>query len=186
MRVNQVVVIPEFYSGKGYGRIFEKVSEFDGMISYLHTLCDALDDDGIRYTMYNEADPILPHTLLIHASIGWFEPNKKGPKKCISSNISTLSYGKGSTTLAKLFSEAMSDWGKCYVDFHHKTAEPKSEPKSTYLNYENTFSVSVSPFMVNAPNAEKYVEHAPVLGKMLANCIHEFVQMRKQDITFGH
>ena len=175
-------MIPQFYPGVGYGRIAGKVSEYDAMLSYLTSLCDSLDDDGLRYQIYDKDEPVMPHTLLIHASIGWFEPGK-GQKKCITSNLSSVHYGKSSTTIAKLFSETMSEWGKHYVDYHHRTAEPRLNNKIADLDCpsDEVFTISVSPFIVNAPNAEDYVKFSPILGKMMATCIQEFVAMRKHD-----
>ena len=175
MRINQVIVFPEFSRDKNYGRIAGSVSEYDAVTAYVESFKENLDNLGVRPWDYRPDEPIYPNTLIIHCSIGWIEPKDKPTKH----NYSTISYGTTqSRSLADIFAENTTGWGHCYINHGHTTKDPKRGDNRKFMTAADTLSVSISPFLANGPDIEDYIRHAPMLGKMLAIAVTDFMNIR--------
>lgn len=173
MRVNQVVLIPDFNNSGNLGRHFGRFSEYDALNSYFDTFCEFLDQDRISFRTQTKDDLIEPNSLVIHCSSGWEKDEKPRP------NSSSVIYGTpGSRAIAQLFIETLSEWGKCYSDLGHKIREVKNHKKNALLLHEKTMALCIEPFRLNGANVDAYIKGGPILGRMLAQCVFEYMLER--------
>ena len=175
MRINQVLIIPAFDRDKNFGRIHEKYSEWDAIDCYVHSFMEHLDNFGIRPFKSRENDLIYPNSLVVHCDAGWVDPKSKVK----SSNYSAISYGTpNSRSLADIFAENTTGWGQNYVSNNHTTKDPKRGDTRPFMVTDKTISISISPFMVNGPDVDSYIRFGPMLGKMLAIAVADFMTTR--------
>ncbi len=171
MRINQVVLFPSVPLFGGEGITSGRYTEKEAVHGYMDSILEHMEEDRIVCRVHSDSEPILPNTLLIHCQIGLDKPNSKA--KC---NMATVDFvGQGALPLATLLCEALVDWGKSYVDFHHKTANPKvaNEP-----HYDDTLGVIIKPFKINGPQVDDYMRSLDQLGKTIAYSIYEFMLSR--------
>lgn len=174
MRINQVVIMPDKAAQACAGRF----SEPEMIASYTQSLADCLDEDRVPYRFYDECDPIVQNSLVVHC-LGGFGKESRG--RPTVSNFTTITFGSTeSEELATLFCEGASEWGKCFANFHHKTQQPKRDLASPLLNVESTIAIAISPFKLNGPDAESYMKHLPKLGEMLGHIIYEYLLSRSE------
>lgn len=175
MRINQVIVVPAF-SKRVYGRYHGRFCEFDVIDAYVPPLVEHLEHDRIPFILYQDGEIILPNSLIIHCSVGWL----KTPSK-VKTNFSLISYSHAnSKRLAEIAIETVSDWGKCYGDLQHKTKEVANDKENLLLRYKDTMAIAVEPFQLNGPNVDDYLKGGEVFGKMLAQCVYEFLFSRNE------
>lgn len=173
MRVNQVVLVPGIPQTGSEGLVFGRYSEREAIHAYMDSVFEHLEEDRVLARIHSDLEPIQPNTLLIHCQIGWEKPNSKA--KC---NMATVDYvGQGSLALAALLCESLVDWGKSYVDFHHKTGNPKIANDPTP---EGTIAVILKPFRINGPNVDLYMNSLDQLGRTIAYAIYEFMVSRNE------
>lgn len=173
MRVNQVLLVPSVSPSGGEGLISGRYSEADAVNGYIDSILEHLEEDRVTARLDSPNEPILPNTLVIYCGIGWDRPNSKA--KC---NIATVEYvGQATLPLAALLCESLVDWGKSYVDYHHKTANPKV---ATEPFHEGSLTLTVKPFKLNGPNVEHYMRSLDKLGRTIAYSIYEFLLMRDE------
>ncbi len=86
--------------------------------------------------------------------------------------------GQEAFSLATMVCESLSEWGKSYVDYHHKTANPRAEEDNPYADIRDTFGLVIRPFKLNGVEAEAYMRNLDTLGKTLAYCVNEFLLAR--------
>lgn len=180
MRVNQVVVIPAFTNSGSLGRYHGKACEYDVVNAYVEPLCEFLEHDRIPYQLKTDPDEkIFPNSLVLHCGAGW----NKMPTKS-KNNHSVIGYGQGtSKKLAEIALETISEWGKCYVDLAHKSKEVATLDDNPNLMVDGTFGLFIEPFRLNGPMYEEYLRTAPILGRMLAQCVFEFLAARNEQPT---
>lgn len=180
MRVNQVIVIPAFNNCGNLGRYYGKACEYDVVNSYVETLCEFLEHDRITYQVITDKDELIyPNSLILHCGAGW----NKAPTKS-KNNHSLVAYSQStSKKLAEIALETVSEWGKCYVDLSHKSREIATYPDNANLDIENTFALYIEPFRLNGPMYEEYLKACPTLGRMLAQCVFEFLAARNEQPT---
>lgn len=176
MRVNQVVIIPSVGNSKtDFGRYFGRFCENDAVAAYVEPLCEFLDQDRIRFQAQSPAFVIEPNSLVVYCTVGW----DKEPEK-LKTNHSTVAYAQASSRkLGEFTLETVSEWGKCYVDLSHKAKEI-SNAKDKRLSQENVFAIEISPFCLNGPKVEDYIQRCEVFGKMMSQCIYEFMNAREE------
>lgn len=175
MRINQVVIIPEF-SKSHLGNHTAKTNEYDVMGAYIETLIEYLEIDRICFYVASNGEVILPNSLILYCSVGW--DNGKKPQKY---NFSKVSYAqKSSKRFADFAMETLSEWGKCHVDLSHKCKEGANAKAHDCLRFGDTIAVQIEPFLLNGPNSDDYIKHVPVMGRMLAQCIYEFMSSRDE------
>lgn len=177
MRVSEVVIVPSV-SREGQGRLFGKFSEFDVVNGYVTTLCENLEEDRVNFRVLREGENIYPNSLVLYCSSGFLEKKSKSERNCTIVNYKTPS----SVPFAETVVEALSDWGKCYVDYKHKASNPIKLDGHNILNeaaaVENTIAISVQPFHINGPNSGEYMKRLPSLGKILSTCVYDFLLSR--------
>lgn len=174
MRCNQVLIVPEFLDGSKEGNIHECTSQRDAVTRYLETFVDSLDEDRITFSVFKEGDIILPNSIVICLSVGWL---KAGSKSKVNSN--EVQFGnKESEEFANSISEAVFEWGKSYVNFHHRGSAPTLSKDNPFLKSPDTIAISISPFRLNGVNSTEYVRWLPKLGQILSHCVYEFLFSR--------
>lgn len=170
MRVNQVVLIPDFDNQGNLGRHFGRFSEYDALYSYFDSFCEFLDEDRISFRIQAKGDLILPNTLVVHCSSGWEKDDKPRP------NSSSVIYATAqSRVIAQLFIETLSEWGRVYTALDHRIREVKNCKDNPLLNIENTMALQIEPFRLNGALADDYIKRGEVLGRMLAQCVYEYM-----------
>jgi hypothetical protein len=174
MRCNQVLIVPEFLDGAKEGYIHEATSQKDAVKAYLETFVDSLDEDRVKFSVFQQGDIILPNSIVVCLSIGWQKP---GSKSKVNSN-EVSSGNKESEEFANSVSEAIFEWGKSYVNFNHRGSSPTLNKDNPFLKEDKTISITVSPFKLNGVNSDEYVRWLPKLGQILAHCIYEFLFSR--------
>lgn len=161
------------FTHKNLGRYHGKANEYEAVNCYLQELSECLDNDGVRHRIEKEDAQIFPNSLVIYCSVGWATGNRK-------SNSSSISYGQAnSRVVASLFTETLSDWGKCYVNLGH-TAKLSNSDKRAFLNVPDTMGISVEPFKLNLDSSSEYIQRAKNLGKTMAHCLFEFLLSRNE------
>lgn len=168
-RINQVVLMPDQTATQFAGRF----SEQEMIAGYSRTLYEHLEEDRIDVRFFNDLDPIMPNSLVIHCLGGYDKKPLAG-----KSNFTSIAYGSGdSASFANMVKETLKDWGKCYADFYHKVSNPRQD--DLYLA-EGSFSIAVSPFRINGPNAESYMKKLDVLGSSIAHTVLQYLIMRDE------
>lgn len=167
-RINQVVLIPDLTATQLAGRF----SEQEMISGYTNSLFEHLEEDRVEVRFNNE-DLILPNTLVLRC-LGGFDKKPSGGK----SNLTTISYGGSeSASFANMVKETMKDWGKCYADFFHKVCNPRED---LGLAKEGCFTLAISPFKINGPNADAYMQKLDLLGASIAHCVMQYLIMRDE------
>lgn len=185
MRINQILLVPEF-SGVGKdGNAWGNHNQKDVVRAYLDTLSEHIDENRHRFSIYREGDTILPNSLILCLSSGWAKTDSKAKL-----NGHTVHYGRSlSAEFAEIMAECVADWAKNYVNFHHKNSGPSISTANPFLNVEDTIAISVSPFKLNGVNSADYYRWLPKLGEHMAHCIYEFLltrgeQPRMMSVTY--
>lgn len=173
MRVNQVVLVPSVPSIGAGGLVFGRFSEGEAVHGYMESLYEHLEEDRIPVRYHHDLEPFQPNSLILYCQIGFERILSKS--KCNAASVSYI--GSHSQGLAALLCEALADWGRSYVDFHHKTANPKEESK---IVHEGSFGVVIKPFRLNGPNIEEYMLSLDQLGKTIAYSVYEFMVGRSE------
>lgn len=174
MRCNQVLIVPEFSDVGKDGLIAGNTSQKDVVKTYCDTLVEYLDEDRVKFSVFREGDMIEPNSLILCLSAGWAKSTSKARM-----NTHEVYYSqKSSEVFAAAIADALGEWGRNYVDFHHKNSAPVKNDKNPFLAVENTIAAAICPFKLNGPNADDYVRWLPKLGQSLAHCIYEFLFSR--------
>lgn len=173
MRINQVVVVPE-YDEYDFGRRDKNYCEHDIISGYLDTFCEFLDHDNIDYKIERrESAAIMPNTLIVYCRSGWMAPVN-------GTNFSTVYYSEKSKKASELMIESISEWGKCYIDTNHKTRERKMPKDHKFGSYDATMSLLIDPFVPGGPKHDDYMLWLPKLGEMMAHAIYGLLSERKE------
>lgn len=190
--MHQVLVVP----GRGHsddeglfdlGRCIGRYSELDVIDGYVSSLVDELENDGIRYQVLPTRQRpgiragerflhVEQFTLVLHLCAGWAEGD--APAK----NASSVFFGGGTggaRDLAEALSDAMGDWGQCYV-FGHRTTKPGRLKTDTLLGVPDTIAARVEPFALNGADVEEYMRRLPALGEALGRAVSGFLMSRGQ------
>ena len=174
MRVNQILLVPEFYGTGKDGNVWGNHNQKDVVRGYLQTLQEHIEENRHDCSIFQEGDTILPNTLIICLSAGWGKAESRSRL-----NGHSVVYGDdNSLEFAELMAETLGEWAKNYVNYHHKMATPARESKNPFLSVKDTIGISVSPFKLNGPNSEDYVRWLPKLGQLMADCIYEYLLHR--------
>jgi hypothetical protein len=170
-----VVVIPTLTSEKDFGRFANGLFESQVIQAYTESMIERFDEDRVRYRVFREGDLIEPNSLLLVCSIGW-EKNTVS----MEPNYSKASFGQStSRKVCELLNEALTDWGKCYADYRHRTKE-FSSAKDIILRRKDTLAVKIEPFLLNGPSSDEYAKNLGILGEMLAQAVVEFLAIREE------
>lgn len=174
MRVNQILLVPEFSEVGKDGNAWGNHNQKDVVRSYLETLREHIEENRHDFSVFREGDVILPNTLIVCLSAGWGRAESRSKL-----NGHSVVYGSPeSMEFAELMAETLGEWAKNYVNFHHKMGAPTVESKNPFLSVKDTIAVAVSPFKLNGPNSEDYMRWLPKLGQLMANCIYEYLLHR--------
>lgn len=172
MRINQVVIMPEFHMGN-MGQRQANYCEHDIIDAYLSTLCEQLDYDKVEYRITSNFADVHGNTLIMQCRSGF------GPVPG-SGNYSTIQHKENSFRAAKIAAETISDWGKCYVSHGHKVKR-KAVTEGDIWTIDGTMAISVEPFVPGGENHADYIRRLPQLGEMLAQTImHLIIDMAKR------
>jgi len=174
MRINQVVLVPSFHTISGEGQISGRFSEREAVHGYMESTYEHLEEDRVIVKIHDNTDVILPNTLLIHCYLGWERPQSKAKY-----NIATIGYIQTEVVpLAMLLCESLSEWGRSYVDYHHKTANPRLEESLPLSDTQSTMSIVLRPFKLNGAESTVYMKNLETLGRTIAYCVNEFLLIR--------
>lgn len=174
MRVNQILLVPEF-SGVGKdGSVWGMHNQRDVVAAYLHTLTEHIDENRHQFSVYREGDTILPNSLILCLSSGWTKAESKSKL-----NGHSVFYGNdASGEFAAGMSECIAEWAKNYVNFHHKNSGPTRNNTNPFLKVSDSIAITVSPFRLNGPDSGEYYKWLPKLGELMAHYIYEFLLSR--------
>lgn len=172
MRINQVVVIPE-YDEYDFGRREENYCEHDIISGYMESLIEFLDYDGVSLEVKRrDSGKIFPNTMIIYCRSGWGTPVN-------GTNFSTVYFSKPSKKASEFMIESISEWGKCYVDTAHQTRERKLNGHA-YGDIDDTMALVIDPFVPGGPRHEDYMLRLPKLGEMMAQAVFGLLTERKE------
>lgn len=171
MRINQVMVVPE-YNHLDMGTHQANFCEHDIIDAYVSTLCESLENDGIHFSVESKPQAVTQNTLLIYCRSGM-------GGSCNGTNSSTIYYAETSKKLCEYAIESVSEWGKCYVDTAHKTKERKM-PDHPLFSFPDTMAIAVDPFVPGGPRHEEYMVRLPQLGQMLAQAVFGLLLERRE------
>lgn len=175
MRINQVVVIPE-YDVKHMGRYQRNYSEHDIIDRYVSTLCEFLDHDNISFKLSTKNAVCDPNSLILFCRSGLSEERARRTNFSIISHI-----GSKSKKISDFAIETVSEWGKCYVDTQHITrGRQLDENPIEAFGSPDTMGIVIDPFILEGPNHDDYIKRLPKLGEMLALCVFEFMLSRQE------
>ncbi len=181
MRINQVVLVPGVPRVGDHGHTFGHYSEKEAIYEYVESTLEHLEEDRVAASIHETGGLIMPNTLLVHCFLGWEKPNSKA-----KSNIATIGFqGTEALPLANMLCESLSEWGKSYVDYHHKTANPRPEDQSPEGNLPGTIGVFIRPFKLNGMQIDTYMRNADTLGRTIAYCVHEFILGRGEQVKLA-
>lgn len=173
MRVNQVLLVPVISPTGGEGLMYGRYSEAEAVNGYIESILEHLEEDRVTASTHSKLDPIMPNSLVMYCGLGWDKPSSKA--KC---NIATVEFvGQAALPLASLLCESLVDWGKSYVDYHHKTSNPKVAVEPFH---EGSITIVFKPFKLNGPNIDSYMSCLDKLGRTVAYSIYEFLLMRDE------
>lgn len=168
MRISQVVLIP-MHSGMEPGNSHLNHNEYDIITGYLHPLIEHLEEDGVQNSVIDKDSTIYPNSLVIYCHGGW-SSTKQPPKN----NGSTIYYSnRECLNLAEHLREAVCDWGKCYVDLSHKMTSFIVD--KDLCDVDGCAAISISPFALNGPKSNQYMQKLPMLAKVLSTCIFQYL-----------
>jgi hypothetical protein len=174
MRINQVLLVPEFSSPGKEGNFHLGACQRDVVDAYLNTLVEGLDENRVTYSVFREGDIILPNSLIVCLSSGWLKPTSTATKQ-----ISEVRYHTPeSLHFAKIVCDSISEWGKCYVSYYHRGNRPLTDKDNPFLKVKDTMAVSINPFKLNGENTADYLRWLPKLGEILSECIYDYILSR--------
>jgi hypothetical protein len=190
IRTHAVLVVPSLghsdFAGKfTRGQALGRYSELDIIDAYVATLVEELELDGVRVEvmgtrsrpgirMVDRHKDVEKYRMVIHCCAGWAE------KPDTLKNISTVTCGpRRSFTLANALSEAVNDWGHCYV-WGHRSAKVTIGHEDPLLNVDDTLGVRIEPFQLNGPDIETYAAKLPQLGRSIASSISSYLLQRNE------
>lgn len=174
MRINQILLVPEFSEVGKDGNAWGNHNQKDVVRSYLQTLQESIEENRHDFSVFREGDTVLPNTLILCLSSGWARPDSRSKY-----NGHAVGYGGGeSLEFAERMAETLGEWAKNYVNFNHKMAAPTLQSANPFLSIKDTIGISVNPFKLNGPNSEDYVRWLPKLGQLMADCIYEYLLHR--------
>lgn len=154
--------------------------ETDIVDAYVAALSDELELRRIRHRiMPTRSVPgvapadrhrqIEPNDLVLSCRVGW----ENRPQ--MRANWSQVIFGMGaSNKLARIVSDALGTWGRCYV-FGHESRNPVRDPVDALLNVPGSRGLEVIPFAINGTGAIEYAKRLKTLGRDLAWAIHEYL-----------
>lgn len=161
-------------SGKYYGNY----SQADVVNEYGRRVGEELDTDGIRlFPVETRKSPgtkteyrhkVGPLTFApVILSCGWDETDKLH-------NCSQIEYqGAQYLALAERIAESLSDWGRCYV-WGHKVSKPNRIAESGDDDEQRGY-IRVSPFSLNGPHSDSYLERLERLGEGVGRAISGYL-----------
>lgn len=181
--IHEILIVPtagaiggEWHPGAWSG-VMHEVDIVDG---YVRALCDELDLQRIRHrTLPTRNQPGIPYEsrhehiednqLVLHCRIGWDDRPVMRP------NWSHVTFGRGaSNKLARIVSDALGTWGRCYV-FGHESRNPTRDTETPLLNVAGAPALEIVPFAINGHEAGEYARRLRTLGRDLAWAIHEYI-----------
>ena len=187
LRTHSVLVVPahghcdadgRYDHGRRYGRF----SQMDVVDGYMHSLIDELDGDGVRHeVMPTRTHPgvcaqdrprfVEANHLVLHLCAGFSQDPPK------TKNMTSVYYGSPQARdIAEEISEAIAEWGHCYV-WGHKTANPQlsSDP---LLQVKGSLGVRIEPFVLNGPDSDLYLAKLPQLGTCIGRALVGYLTHR--------
>lgn len=189
VRIHSVLIVPDLgHGGTGRydrGRSIGRFSELDVIDGYVPTFVEELDHDGIRVSvMPTRSSPgvalparphlVEPNQLVIHCCAGWGDFGDRVPAL---KNITRVHYGDGGKEPAEEISEAVSEWGQCYV-YGHRTANPLGRKEDPVIRVKGSIGVRIEPFLLDGPDAETYLAQLPRLGVALGRAVSSYLRTR--------
>lgn len=181
--IHQILIVPsagacgERWSAGFRAGVLHETEVVDG---YVRALCDELELRRIRYrVMPTRTLPGIPpelrhehveeNDLVLSCRLGWETRSQTRP------NWSQVTFGKGaSNKLARIVSDAIGTWGRCYV-YGHESRNPIRDPNDALLNVPGARGLEVVPFAINGDGALEYARRLKALGRDLAWAIHEYI-----------
>ncbi len=182
--IHEVLIAP----GIGYcgtedydpGHMSGAVHEFSVLDSFVRDLCDHLDLGRIRHkvlpVMTSPGVPVAeraslfePNQLVVNLRLGWERRGTAVP------NWSSVAYGGGtSVRFAKIVTDAVGQWGRCYVH-GHQTRNPVKNKREPLLNAPETAGMLVTPYAINGRQAIEYGRRLRALAESLAWAFSEYL-----------
>lgn len=183
--IHEVLIVPGAgYGGdEGYdpGHRSGALHEYDLLKRLVADLSDQLELQRIRHqvlpVMASPGIPVSerpqhfqPNQLVCNLRLGWESRNRPDLP-----NWSQVTYGAGtSVRLAKIVTDAVGQWGRCYVH-GHQTRNPVRNTRNATLNVAETAGMLVVPFAVNGRQAHEYGRRLKALAESLAWAFDEYL-----------
>lgn len=172
-----------YFGNEGFdpGYKLGTVHEFDVVDSFVRNLCDCLELGRVRHQVLpvmtspgiEKAERpkfLQPNQLVINVKLGWETRTKANLP-----NWSSVQYGSGaSVRLAKIMTDALGQWGRCYVH-GHQARNPSRNERNPLLNAVDTAGVQLIPYAINGRQALEYGRRLKPLAESLAWAIGEYL-----------